>query len=80
VAGYDDVAAHYNLSILYRRMGRKDEAAEQQAMFIDKKVDPGAPTYSLNYLRDHPEIAIESIPWHVHTDLKEQTSGPQNGK
>lgn len=76
----DDVAAHYNLSILYRRMGRKDEAAEQQAMFIDKKVDPGAPTYSLNYLRDHPEIAIESIPWHVHTDLKEQTSGPQNGK
>ena len=47
----DDLAAHYNLSILYRRMGRKTEAAEQQAMFIDKKVDPGAPTYSLNYLR-----------------------------
>jgi tetratricopeptide (TPR) repeat protein len=76
----DDVAAHYNLSILYRRMGRKDEAAEQQAMFIDKKVDPGAPTYSLNFLRVHPEISNESIPWHVHTDAPQQTPGPQNGK
>jgi tetratricopeptide (TPR) repeat protein len=47
----DDLTAHYNLSILYRRMGKPKEAAEQQAMFVDKKVDPGAPTYSLNYLR-----------------------------
>jgi tetratricopeptide (TPR) repeat protein len=76
----DDIAAHYNLSILYRRMGKPQEAAEQQAMFIDKKVDSGAPTYSLNYLRIHPEIAIESIPWHVHSDLPEQPPGPQNGK
>ncbi|MFZ1086628.1 MAG: tetratricopeptide repeat protein [Terracidiphilus sp.] len=64
----DDLAAHYNLSILYRRMGKPKEAAEQQAMFADKKVDPGAPTYSLNYLRAHPEITIESIPWHLHTN------------
>jgi tetratricopeptide (TPR) repeat protein len=64
----DDLAAHYNLSILYRRMGNAKEASEQQAMFADKKVDPGAPTYSLNYLRANPEITIESIPWHLHTD------------
>ena len=31
----DDLAAHYNLSILYRRMGKPKEAAEQQDMFID---------------------------------------------
>jgi hypothetical protein len=76
----DDLAAHYNLSILYRRMGRKEEAAEQQAMFIDKKVDPGAPTYGLNYLREHPEISTESIPWHIHTDLVNEGGGLQNGK
>ena len=64
----DDLAAHYNLSILYRRMGNAKEASEQQAMFADKKVDPGAPTYSLNYLRANPEITIESIPWHLHAD------------
>ena len=76
----DDLAAHYNLSILYRRMGMPEEAAREQAAFIDKKVDPGAPTYSLNYLRLHPEISTESIPWHVHTDLVEATGAPANGK
>ena len=76
----DDLVAHYNLSILYRRMGQPDKAAEEQAKFIDKKVDPGAPTYSLNFLRVHPEIATESIPWHMHSDLQTEGGGPQNGK
>jgi tetratricopeptide (TPR) repeat protein len=76
----DDLTAHYNLSILYRRMGKPKEAAEQQAMFVDKKVDPGAPTYSLNYLRIHPEISLESIPWHIHSDLADTAGAPQNGK
>jgi tetratricopeptide (TPR) repeat protein len=76
----DDLAAHYNLSILYRRMGKPEEAREQQAMFVDKKVDPGAPTYSLNYLRIHPEISEESIPWHVHSDMMAEPAGPKNGK
>jgi Flp pilus assembly protein TadD len=64
----DDLAAHYNLSILYRRAGMKDKAAEQQALFVTKKFDPGAPTYSLDFLRKHPEISTESVPWHMHTD------------
>lgn len=76
----DDLAAHYNLSILYRRAGRRKEAAEQQSMFVDKKVDPGAPTYSLNYLRVHPEIATESIPWHMHTDLPQSGGQTSNGR
>jgi tetratricopeptide (TPR) repeat protein len=76
----DDLAAHYNLSILYRRMGKKEEAAEQQAMFVDEKVDPGAPTYSLDFLRTHPEISRESIPWHIHSDLETDAGGQQNGK
>jgi tetratricopeptide (TPR) repeat protein len=76
----DDLTAHYNLSILYRRMGKPKEAAEQQGMFIDKKADPGAPTYSLNYLREHPEISTESIPWHLHSDMESNAGGPQNGR
>ncbi len=63
----DDLTAHYNLALLYRRMGMKDKAKEQSAMFVTKKIDPGAPTYSLDFLRKHPEISIESVPWHVHT-------------
>src|SRR5882757_7911339 len=62
----DDLAAHYNLSILYRRLGMKDKAAVQAAYFADQKDDPTASTYALEYLRKHHEIAQESVPWHVH--------------
>ncbi len=62
----DDLAAHYNLAILYRRLGLKDKATEQAAYFADQKDDPTASTYALEYLRKHHEIAQESVPWHVH--------------
>ena len=62
----DDVSAHYNLAILYRRMGLKEKASEQAALFATKQIDPGAPTYSLDFLRKHPEISNESVPWHMH--------------
>jgi tetratricopeptide (TPR) repeat protein len=77
----DDLAAHYNLSILYRRAGMLDKAAEQQALFVTKKFDPGSPTYSLDFLREHPEISTESVPWHMHTDdvhdMKDPIAGAQ---
>jgi len=76
----DDLVAHYNLSILYRRMGMPEKAAEQQAMFVDKKVDPGAPTFGLNFLRSHPEISTESIPWHIHSDLLSDAGGLDHGR
>ncbi len=62
----DDLAAHYNLAILYRRLHMKEKAAEQAARFADQKDDPLANTYALEYLRMHPEIANESVPWHTH--------------
>jgi Flp pilus assembly protein TadD len=71
----DDLAAHYNLAILYRRKGMKAEAAAQAALYTTIRIDPAAPTYSLDYLRKHPEISIESVPWHMHSDLKPGTVG-----
>jgi tetratricopeptide (TPR) repeat protein len=71
----DDLAAHYNLAVIYRRLGMKDKAAAQAALFATKQVDPGAPTYSLEFLRKHPEISTESVPWHMHTDLPAAASG-----
>jgi tetratricopeptide (TPR) repeat protein len=62
----DDNTAHYYLSILYRRMNRQKEAEDQQALFITEKVNSEARTLSLDFLRRYPEIAEESIPWHVH--------------
>jgi tetratricopeptide (TPR) repeat protein len=71
----DDLAAHYNLAVIYRRLGMKDKAAAQAALFATKQVDPGAPTYSLEFLRKHPEISTESVPWHMHTDLPAASGG-----
>jgi Flp pilus assembly protein TadD len=75
----DDLAAHYNLAVLYRRMGMKEKAAEQAAMFATKQVDPGAPTYSMEFLRKHPEISNESVPWHMHTDLPHPVTATGGG-
>jgi Tfp pilus assembly protein PilF len=65
----DDLAAHYNLAILYRRMGMKKQATDEAAQYTIKRIDPGAPTYSLEFLRVHPEMNTESSPWHVHADM-----------
>ncbi len=62
----DDLAAHYNLSILYRRLGMKDKATSEAALFADQKDDPTASAFALDYLRHHTEIANESVPWHSH--------------
>jgi hypothetical protein len=62
-------------------MGLKEEAKQQAALFATKKLDPQAPTYSLDYLRNHPEITTESVPWHVHSALTPQgTVGPDDGR
>lgn len=64
----DDLAAHYNLAILYRRLGMKKQASEESALFADEKDDPMATMYALEFLRQHPEISNESVPWHLHTE------------
>jgi tetratricopeptide (TPR) repeat protein len=65
----DDLAAHYILSIVYRRLGMKVEAAREASAFADQKDDPTASTYALEFLRKHPEITSESVPWHIHSGL-----------
>ena len=59
-------------------MGMKKQASEQQALFLTEKFDAGSPTYSLDYLRKHPEISTESIPWHIHTDLLPEKQPVEN--
>jgi tetratricopeptide (TPR) repeat protein len=62
----DDLSAHYNLSILYRRFGLDDKAFVQADYFADQKDDPSAGTYALEYLHQDPEVARESTILHVH--------------
>jgi len=77
----DDLSAHYNLAVLYRRAGMKEQSAREAAQYAIKYIDPSAPTYSLEYLRQHPEISIESVPWHMHTNINHDqvTAGGASG-
>jgi tetratricopeptide (TPR) repeat protein len=64
----DDLSAHYILSIVYRRLGMQKDAAREAAAFADQKDDPTANVYALEFLRKHPEVTAESVPWHVHKE------------
>ena len=73
----DDLAAHYQLAILYRRLGDKAKSAIESAKFADQKDDPTASEYALEFLRKHPEVAGESIGWHTHDLTGDQPKEPQ---
>jgi len=73
----DDLAAHYQLAILYRRLGDKAKAAVESAKFADQKDDPTASEYALQFLRKHPEVASESVVWHTHDLTGDKPKEPQ---
>jgi hypothetical protein len=52
----------------------KQEAAKESAQYAMKWIDPAAPTYSLEYLRKHPELSNESVPWHIHSEANATTT------
>lgn len=62
----EDTGAHYNLMLLYQRLGMKDEAKREAKIFADQKDDPAAFPTANGFLRKHPEMSNESVPWHVH--------------
>jgi Flp pilus assembly protein TadD len=76
----DDLAAHYILAIIYRRLGIKDKAAIESARFADEKDDPMANTAALQFLERHPELSGESVPWHLHTALDAAPLATMSGR
>lgn len=66
----DDLSAHYNLMRIYQRLGMRKEAAEQQAYFVDRKDDPNQASFAHEFLKKHPEISSESVPWHTHVEKR----------
>lgn len=62
----EDTGAHYNLMLVYRKLGMQEEARREAKIFADQKDDPAAFTLANEFLRKHPEMSNESVPWHVH--------------
>ena len=62
----EDLGAHYNLMLIYRKLGMKDEAKREAKIFADLKDDPSATPIANTFLRRHPEMSNESVFWHLH--------------
>jgi tetratricopeptide (TPR) repeat protein len=62
----EDQGAHYNLMLIYRKLGRNEDARREAKIFADLKDDPGALSLANQFLRKHPEMSNESVYWHVH--------------
>jgi len=62
----EDLGAHYNLMLVYRKLGRNDDAKREAKIFADLKDDPNALALANQFLRRHPEMSNESVYWHVH--------------
>ena len=62
----EDMGAHYNLMLLFRKLGLKEEAKREAKIFADLKDDPGALPLANLFLRKHPEMSNESVYWHIH--------------
>jgi tetratricopeptide (TPR) repeat protein len=62
----EDQGAHYNLMLIYRKLGRNEEAKREGKIFADLKDDPGALSLANQFLRKHAEMSNESVYWHVH--------------
>jgi hypothetical protein len=59
-------SAHYNLMLVFRKLGLKEEAKREGKVFAELKDDPGALPLSNLFLRKHPEMSNESVYWHIH--------------
>ncbi|MFZ0061219.1 MAG: tetratricopeptide repeat protein [Pyrinomonadaceae bacterium] len=62
----EDLGAHYNLMLIFRKLGLKEEAKREAKIFAELKDDPGALPLANMFLRKHPEMSNESVFWHVH--------------
>ena len=72
----EDTGAHYNLMIIYQKLGRRDEAKKEALIFKDLKDDTSVTNVASNFLQTNRNIGNESLPFHTHDlqlfDIKSQ--------
>ncbi|MGH9899504.1 MAG: tetratricopeptide repeat protein, partial [Pyrinomonadaceae bacterium] len=62
----EDTGAHYNLMLIYRKLGRLEDAKREARIFADLKDDPAAFPVASEFLKQHPEIGNQSLFWRVY--------------
>jgi tetratricopeptide (TPR) repeat protein len=62
----EDVGAHYNMMLLYRKTGQKEEAAREEKIFLDLKDDPRTTALAADFLQRNQAVARRSLPYYVN--------------
>jgi tetratricopeptide (TPR) repeat protein len=62
----EDISAHYNLMIIYQKLGMREEAKKEAEIFKDLKDDPAVTALASNFLQTNWHIGNESLPYHAH--------------
>lgn len=70
----DDLTAHYYLSLIYDKLRMKQEAAREAALYAEHRDDPGAGLLALEWRYEHPDVAHESEPYHLHEERPEKNT------
>ncbi len=62
----EDVGAHYNMMIIYQKLGMREEARAEAKIFQDLKDDQAVTSLASNFLQTNWHIGNESLPFHSH--------------
>ncbi|HEY0385509.1 MAG TPA: tetratricopeptide repeat protein, partial [Pyrinomonadaceae bacterium] len=62
----EDTGSHYNLMLIYRKLGMTEESRREAKIFADQKDDPAALPLASEFLHKNPQMSNESVFWHVH--------------
>ncbi|MCU0239491.1 MAG: tetratricopeptide repeat protein [Pyrinomonadaceae bacterium] len=65
----EDASAHYNLMVVFQKLGKREEAKKMAKIFQDLKEDTQVTSLAGNFLQKNWHIGNESLPYHTH-DLK----------
>lgn len=62
----EDLSSVYNLMLIYQKLGMREESAAKSKEFRQLKDDPQTASLANQFLQKNPNIANESLPYHVH--------------
>ncbi|MEP6923161.1 MAG: multiheme c-type cytochrome [Pyrinomonadaceae bacterium] len=62
----EDTGAHYNMMLVYSRLGMKQEAAREEKIFADLKDDPRTTALAGAFLEKNPTVGRRSLPYYVN--------------
>jgi tetratricopeptide (TPR) repeat protein len=62
----EDMSAHYNMMIIYQKLGRREDARREAKIFQDLKEDTQVTPLAGAFLAKNPAIGLESLPYHTH--------------